>query len=82
MRLRAELCLRELLLEARKAQPDRIQYGDSLIHLFWNTAEVSILVEITDEGEIGMSRCCDPAPATDSYTVVSLDGLRSRLAPR
>jgi hypothetical protein len=75
MRLKAERRIRQLLVEARVAQPDIVQYGRSFIHLFWRTAKVSMLVEITDQGEIGESRARSPIPETNSYTLVRLEGL-------
>jgi hypothetical protein len=80
MRMKAERRLRELLSEDGYAQPNIVQYGSSFIHLFWHGTKVSILVEITNDGQIGQSRACDPVPETKAYVPVTLEGLSSRPA--
>jgi hypothetical protein len=65
MRLKAERRIRRLLYEDRKAQPDIVQYGNTCIYLYWHGAEHSIVVEISDEGEIGESRLGDPPPGEE-----------------
>ena len=59
MRMKTERRIRRLLYEGRMLQPDIVQYGDTCIYLYWEGADDSIVVEITDDGEIGPSRLGD-----------------------
>lgn len=59
MRFKAERRIRRLLY-GRMPPPDIVQYGNTTIHLYWRGAEHSIVVEITEDGEIGESRLGDP----------------------
>lgn len=62
MKLKAERRLRQLLVEANIAQPDEVEYGSTFVRLIWHSVRKSIIVEVTEQGEVGESR---PGPAPE-----------------
>lgn len=82
MRMKAERRIRRLLYESRRGQPDVVQYGDTCIQVYWCGAEHSIVVEVTDEGEIGQSRLGEPLEVVEPYARLACDPLPPRLFSR
>ena len=62
MKKKAERRMRQLLAEGGVAQPDEVEYGPSSVTLFWHSVQKSVLVDVTDRGEIGESRMGPPSP--------------------
>jgi hypothetical protein len=60
MRLRAERRMRQILFEEQVAQPDVVYYGDSRIVFYWYGRSDAVIVEVTDDGQIGESRLGEP----------------------
>ena len=67
MRIKAEKRMRRIFYEERWAQPDVVLYGDSCIRIYWSGRPHSIIVDITEDGEIGKSRLGDPPPGEEQY---------------
>jgi hypothetical protein len=68
-RMKADRRLRQILAEEGYAQPDIVQYETSRIHLYWAAVNVTIVVDVDENGEIGESRLgappfgvCPPEP--------------------
>jgi hypothetical protein len=55
-RMKADRRSRQLLAEEGYAQPDIVQYETSRIHLYWEAVNVTIVVDVDKNGEIGESR--------------------------
>ncbi len=75
MRMKAERRIRRLLYEEQMGQPDVVQYGDACIQVYWQGARHSIIVEITDKGELGQSRLGDPLEVVEPYARLAYDPL-------
>jgi hypothetical protein len=60
MKLKAEMRTRELLAEEGFAPPDRVEYGEACVRLFWDGPKIVIVVDVDDDGEIGLSRLGEP----------------------
>jgi hypothetical protein len=44
----AEKCMRSLLESAELPQPDRVQYGDDAIALFWDEQKLVVEIDLRD----------------------------------
>jgi hypothetical protein len=65
MKIKAERRMRELLEEGGMRPPDLIQYGESTITVYWHGADSAVMVEIDDDGEIGLSSLAPPPHKRD-----------------
>ena len=60
MKRKAEGRLRQLLSEDGYAQPDEVQYGLNSVLLIWRSVNKSIMVDVTEDGEVGETRMGPP----------------------
>jgi hypothetical protein len=62
---KAERRLRQLLSEGGFAQPEEVQYGPACVRLLWYSVNKSIVVDVTDRGDVGETRA-GPTPLDDA----------------
>jgi hypothetical protein len=67
MRLKAERRMRQILAQERKAQPDTVLYGESCVLFHWNGVKQSIVVSVSEKGEIMESRVREPPEVAHAY---------------
>jgi hypothetical protein len=79
MKKKAERRLRQLLAEGGFAQPEEVQYGTNSVTLVWPSVNKSVVVDVTDRGEVGKSRA-GPPPRRPSGNPESGNG--SIVSPR
>ena len=68
MKKKAERRLRQLLREGGFAQPEEVEYGRRSVTLFWHSVKKSIVVDVTERGEVGETRVGPPSPRWDTPT--------------
>jgi hypothetical protein len=73
MKKKAERRLRQLLAEDGFAQPEEVQYGTNSVTLVWHSVNKSIVVDVSDRGEVGKSRL-GPPPRSHNGTPKSGNG--------
>lgn len=59
--------MRQILAEERKAQPDTVLYGDSCVLFHWNGVTHSVVVTVSDKGEIMETRLREPPVVAQAY---------------